>query len=173
MALHPSTRDFLVYLNRHPEIRSRIAAGPDATVLYAGRLIQAAWREILEMRRTLPQLATKKMLPEVLDTIALAGAPHPTLRAWAEALEPLAPWEHNGFIAWRALSGIFAANAVGAVSFVVGSGVHKATKVFAATEVGVLARNPHVDDLTRDMLDYYRRCIAEGRPDLCASLIRA
>jgi hypothetical protein len=28
---------------------------------------------------------------------------------WAKSLDRLVPWEQNGFIAWRALSGIFAA----------------------------------------------------------------
>ena len=57
------------------------------------------------------------------------------------------------------MSGIFAANAVGPVSFYVGSGINKKDKVFAATEIPVLLRNPNVDALTKDVLAYYQRCV--------------
>jgi len=46
---------------------------------------------------------------------------HPNLLAWAQDLDHLERWRENGFIAWRALSGVFAANEVRAVSFSVGS----------------------------------------------------
>lgn len=86
--------------------------------------------------------------------------------AWAKSLDALVPWKDNGFIAWRALSGIFAANAVGAVSFNIGSGITTEDKVFAATEVPVLARNPNVDPMTKDILAYYQRCIRDGRSNM-------
>jgi len=95
----------------------------------------------------------------VLARIQVRGAPHSNLLAWAQALDTQQPWAENGFIAWRALSGIFAANAVGAVSFAIGSPVSAANKVFAATEVSVLARNPNVDATTRDLVAYFQRCI--------------
>ncbi len=161
----------LKFLSQNPAVRARIAALPDATILYAGQMIRPAWKEIDEMRLTMPQLRTKKTLPEILKSIPLVGQPFPTLHAWAESLDSIAPWEHNGFIGWRALSGIFASNARGAVSFVVGSGVVKATKVFAATEVSVMMRNPNVDEQTRDLLEYYARCIKENRSDMCLTFI--
>ena len=171
MALAPETKALLQFLQRNPHVRTQISAGRDATVLYAGHLIQPAWMEIAEMRRHMPQLATKKMLPEVLEAIHLTGLPFSNLLLWAKSLDNIQPWNHNGFIGWRALSGIFASNATGSVSFVVGSGVTKATKVFAATEVSVLARNPHVDEITRDLLAYFQRCIAAGQPNLNLSFI--
>ena len=57
------------------------------------------------------------------------------------------------------ISGIFAANAIGAVSFQIGSDVGRANKVFAATELNVLQRNPNVDARTKDLLAYYQRRI--------------
>jgi hypothetical protein len=171
MALAPETKALLQFLQKNPLVRAQISAKRDATVLYAGQLMRPAWQEIAEMRRQMPQLATKSMLPEVLEKIDLAGHPFATLLNWAKSLDNLQPWNHNGFVGWRALSGIFASNATGAVSFVVGSGITKATKVFAATEVSVLARNPNVDETTRDLLAYYQRCIAAGKSDLNLSYI--
>jgi hypothetical protein len=173
MSLLPQTRALLQFLRKNPAVRTRIAAGRNATVLYAGKLIQPAWMEILEIRRAHPEFATKKMLPEVLESIRLVGQPFPDLLLWAKSLDALQPWRYNGFIGWRALSGIFASNATGSVSFVVGRGVTRAEKVFAATEVGVLLRNPKVDDTTRDLLEYYQRCIKAGNSDLGVSFIGA
>jgi hypothetical protein len=85
------------------------------------------------------------------------------LLAWVKALDSLAPWKENGYTAWRALSGIFAANAIGTVSFYIGSSVTRAGKVFVATELPVLMRNPNVDAVTRDVLSYYQRCVQNGR----------
>ena len=119
MSLLPPTRALLVFLNRHPDVRARIAALPDATLLYAGRLMQPAWKEIEDWRQQLPQLKTKKTLPDVLQAIRLTGQPHPNLLAWAQSLDALQPWKANGFIAWRALSGIFASNAKGSVACMV------------------------------------------------------
>ncbi len=64
------------------------------------------------------------------------------------------------------LSGLFAANAEGAVSFWVGSKVTKTDKVFAATEVAVLSRNPRIDATTRDLLAYFQRCIQSKQPNI-------
>lgn len=171
MPMLPQTRALLVFLNKNPALREQIAAKPHSTILYAGRLIKPAWKEIAEWKTSLPQLATKKTLPEVLEQIPVAGQAHPTLLAWVQSLDDLAPWAENGFIAWRAVSGIFASNAIGAVSFVIGSGISRANKVFAATEVAVLSRNPHIDEITRDLLQYYQRCLSAGKSDLCVSYI--
>ena len=171
MALHIETKALLQFLKNNPAIRSRIKSPPNMTILYAGRLNQAAWMEIKQMRTRYPQLLGRKMLPEVLESIQLVGAPFQNLLVWVQSLESLVPKEHNGFIGWRALSGIFASNAVGAVSFVIGSGITKEEKVFAATEVSVLLRNPHIDATTKDLLAYYQRCIQNKDPNLNLSFI--
>lgn len=166
MALLAPTRDLLVYLRTHPDLRGRIRARPGATLLYAGAFFRPIWKEILMHKQGDPQLASKQILPEVLATLTGPGMPHPNLLAWVQAIDALQPWAENGFIAWRALSGIFAANAVGAVSFSIGVPVSKANKVFAATEVGVLARNPNVDGTTRDLVAYFQRCLQSRQADL-------
>jgi hypothetical protein len=159
MALLSPTRDLLIYLRTHPDLRARIRSRPNATLLYAGAFFRPIWREILLNKQSDPQLASKQILPEVLATLTGPGMPHPNLLAWVQALDTLQSWAENGFIAWRALSGIFAANAVGAVSFSIGAPISRVNKVFAATEIGVLARNPNVDGTTRDLLAYFQRCL--------------
>jgi hypothetical protein len=102
------------------------------------------------------------MFPDVLVSIGTPRTGYSTLLDWAKALDAVQPWKENGFIAWRALSGIYASNAVGTVSFYIASGITKTDKVFAATELPVLLRNPNVDPLTKDILSYYERCIQTG-----------
>lgn len=163
MSLLQPTKDLLAFLQKNPAIRARIAAPPNTTLLYAGQFFRPVWQEIEQLRLTHRELAAKKLLPDVLGTIQTPGQPHPTLLAWAKALDALRPWEKNGFIAWRALSGIFASNATGQVSFYVGSGITRQDKVFAATELAVLSRNPNVDPMTKDILAYYERCLRSGQ----------
>jgi hypothetical protein len=171
MPLQQPTKDFLRYLQQNPSVRAQIRAAPGKTLLYAGGFFKPVWQEIAAQKRSSRQLADKELLPDVLARIKTPGSVHPTLLAWAQDLDRLEPLRENGFIAWRALSGIFAANAVGAVSFCVGSPVTKETKVFAATEVAVLARNPNVDANTRDLVAYFQRCVQSGQPDINAGFI--
>lgn len=173
MALLAETRELLSFLRRNPAVRDQIAAGPDATILYSGRVIKPAWREIEDLKLRYPYLRNRRTLPEVLRSITLVGQPFADLLAWAQSLDALTPWNENGFIGWRALSGIFASHAVGSVTFVVGSGITAADKVFAATEVAVLLRNPHIDSTTRDLLEYYERCIKQKRADIGVSFVPA
>ena len=166
MPLLPQTRALLTYLQQNPAVRARIAAPRDKTLLYAGHFFMPIWKELEYFKLSHPEAADKTILPEVLARIPTPGQPHPTLLAWAKALDTLSPWATNGFIGWRALSGIFASNATGAVSFNIGSGVTSKEKVFAATEVWVLMRNPKIDPLTREILAYYERCIRNGKSSM-------
>jgi hypothetical protein len=166
MALMPQTKELLAYLQKHPDVRARIAAPPGRTLLYAGHFFMPIWKELEYFKLAHPEAASKTLLPEVLARIQTPGQPHASLLAWAKSLDSLSPWKDNGFIAWRALSGIFAANAVGAVSFNIGSGITAVDKVFAATELPVLARNPNVDAMTKDILAYYERCIRDGKSNM-------
>lgn len=163
MSLLQPTKDLLVFLQKHPTVRSQIAASPNATLLYAGNFFRPIWQELEQLKLTNRDVAAKRTLPDVLAGIYTPGQPHATLLAWAKSLDSLTPWRENGYVAWRALSGIFASNAIGTVSFCVGSGITRADKVFAATEVSVLMRNPNVDGVTKDVLHYYQRCIQTGQ----------
>ena len=172
MSLLPETRAFLSYLQANPGVRQQIRAAPGKTLLYAGSFFKPMWREIEEAKRRDATLASKEILPEVLARIRTPGAPQPTLRQYVEAVERQVPWQPDGFTLWRALSGIFASNAAGPVSFQIGSGVTD-QKVFAATEAAVLARNPKVDETTKDLLAYYQRCIDRGEATINAGYFSA
>ena len=172
MALHPETKSFLQYLQAKPTLRNQIGAAPDNAIFYAGKVNQAAWREINEMKLTDEVLMRKQTLHEVIGRLPAPGTQHISLLAYAEHVASRVP-ESDRNILWSALSGIYASNAIGAVSFYVGDGVSKAEKkVFAQTEVSVLERNPKVDDTTRDMIAYYKRCLLTGRTDMNLGLIR-
>lgn len=162
--LQPQTRELLSFLQDHPDVRSRIRAFPDKTLLYAGKGFQAAWVEIAALKRSSPHFTDKETLPDVLRRIHVTGGRFPTLLDWAHSLDSIKPWDKNGLIVWRALSGIFASNAVGAVSFYIGSGIGK-DKVFASTELAVLSRNPKVDALTREALTYYQTVLRSKQFD--------
>jgi hypothetical protein len=165
MPVQPRVKAFLAFLQKNPSVRQQIRAAPHRTLLYAGHFIRPMWQDIADMKRSSPQAADKETLPDVLARITLQDQPFPSLLAWAKDLDQLEPWSENGFIAWRALSGIFASNATGAVSFQVGSGVDR-SKVFTVTELAVLSRNPRVDAMTRDMLAYFERCIRSKEPGI-------
>jgi hypothetical protein len=163
--LQPGTRALLTFLRTHPEIRNQIRAAPDRTLLYAGSFFKPIWQEIADYKRTHPEVAQKETLPDVLMRVRVAGSSYPHLLAWAQDLQGRVPWNPDGFTIWRSLSGIFASNAIGAVSFQIGSGVSH-EKVLVATEVSVLARNPQVDPLTKDMLAYFQRCIQTKQTEI-------
>ncbi|RCW75733.1 hypothetical protein [Pseudorhodoferax soli] len=161
MSLLQPTKELLQFLQKNPGVRSQIRAAPDRTLLYAGEFFRPVWQELSELKRSNAQMATKEILPDVLARISTHGMPYPNLLLWAKEIDklPQEVWKQNGFVIWRALSGLFASNAVGAVSFSVGSRISKDHKVFAATEIAVLARNPNVDAMTKDILAYFQRCV--------------
>lgn len=164
MALQPATRAFLKILHAQPSLRWQIRAAPDSTLLYSGTFFKPVWKEIADFKRTHPELASKQTLPDVLARLPVPGTTYPNLLQFVLDVEQ--PWQPDGFIVWRALSGIFASNAVGKVSFQIGSGIAQTSKVFAATEVPVLLRNPNVDGVTKDLLAYFQRCIRSRQPDV-------
>ena len=171
MQTHQATRQFLAFLHDNPSIRGRIRARPNRTLLYAGSGLKPMWKEIADLKRAHPELAGEETLPEVLATLPVPGTGGSTLLAYAKDVEGQVPSRPDGFVMWRALSGIFASNAVGSVSFQIGAGVAREHKVFAATEIWVLLRNPNVDARTRDLLQYYERCIRSGVADLNVSVM--
>jgi hypothetical protein len=161
MRLQPGTRALLAILHAQPALRWQIRAAPDRTLLYSGTFFQPAWQEIADLKRANLVLSSLETLPDVLARLPVPGTTYPSLLAFVQDVEH--PWQPDGYVVWRALSGIFASNAVGKVSFQIGSGV-EATKIFAATELNVLLRNPHVDGVTKDLLAYFKRCVDSRQP---------
>lgn len=163
-ALQPATRALLAILQAQPSLRWQIRAGPDCTLLYSGGFFRPAWQEIADLRRDDPELAAKETLPEVLARLPVPGTTYPSLLAFVQDVEH--PWQPDGFVVWRALSGIFASNAVGRVSFQIGSGITPESKIFAATEIPVLLRNPRIDGMTKELLGYFQRCVQTRQPNI-------
>jgi len=172
MPLLPETRAFLVFLQQNKNIRDRIKAGRDKTLLYAGDIFAPAWRDIKALQSKQPDSV------EILeDVLAKLPAPPPHLGMLKRYVQDLAQKERatNGArserVVWRALSGIFASNAEGKVWFYVGSNVDAATKVFALTEIAVLKRNPKISPESQDMLAYFERCARSKNPGMNAGYL--
>ncbi len=173
MQLQPATRAFLQYLQSNPQLRRDLRAAPGQTFLYAGSFFKPVWKEIEEFKRAHPEHGRKELLPDVLRRLPATGTRYANMLVYVQDVERQVPWKPDGFTLWRALSGIFASNAVGVVSFQIGSGVVAAQKVFAATELPILLRNPNVDAVTRDLLEYYQRCIRSGQADINVGFVGA
>jgi len=184
MALHAQIKAFMQFLAANPQLRRQISAPTNATILYAGDTVQnnpwkrdtPVYRKIQSMRLTNPSLAQKQMLNDVLERLPAPGTSHPSLLAYANHVDELLKKDgvakKDQILIWRALSGIYASNARGAVSFIIGKGVSsEELKVFALTEMHVIGRNPNVDAITHDMVEYLKKCVLT-HADPVASLIR-
>ena len=167
MPLLQDTTGFLTFLRQNPRLRSRIAAAPDKTLIYAGSFFKPVWKELSAIRAQHPNDTAFELLPEVLGKLPPPSGAIGTLKTYVKNLtdEKRMPWKDNGLIIWRALSGIYASNAVGKVYMYVGSGITK-EKVLASTEIGVLARNPNVDPVSLEAIRYIQGCIRMKRADI-------
>lgn len=190
MALSSHTTLFLRYLHDHPAVRRAIRASPGKALFYAGDVKNTignahygfgydspVWKSLLKLQTAEAQWSDKEILPQVMERAPAPDTPFPSLRHYAAAVEEelrrtLPKDAPDMMIMWRALSGIFAANATGAVSFFLGAQSGGANKVFAATEIWNLLRNEQVDQTTRDYLAYLKRCLDSGQVDLNATLLR-
>jgi hypothetical protein len=183
MALRPETIAFLRYLQANALLRAKIRAETDCTLLYCGYIPwtgalgnvveKGMWKDIKDFKKKHPEYNHLETLTEVLGRVAASGTGHPSLLKHVEHIvgAPGFPERPDALILWKALSGIFASNAIGKVSFAIGAGVIPTEKVFASTEVAVLLRNPLVDPISKDMLEYYLRCIESGQTSINVSFI--
>ena len=55
MPLLKETRELLSFLQKNPDVRAKIAAPRDATLLYAGSFFRPMWQEIDQLKRSHPQ----------------------------------------------------------------------------------------------------------------------
>jgi hypothetical protein len=173
------TKEFVRFLSRNPAIRKQIRAAPDRTLLYSGAFFRPSYMEIKSRKLTDPQLREKEILPDVLARIVVPAnllpdprRAFPNLLAYVSDLELHVPKNPDQFMIWKVLSGIFAANAVGKVSFWIGGGVDH-SKVFVATELKVLMRNPNVDQVSKELMEYYLRCVQNKNADMNIGYISA
>lgn len=156
MPLQPPTRNFLIYLKQNKAVRDQIKAEPNKTLLYAGDFGSPIWVQLETYKRNHP--GAIQLLPDVLRSIPAPPGSRGTLKDYVDDLTRQVS-SRDQLVIWKALSGIFASNAQGTVYFSVGSHVNPATKVFASTEVHVLLRNPKISSDSRQLVEYYRRCV--------------
>lgn len=173
MPLASETIEFMKFLNKNPIIRSQIRAAPGKTLVYVGKWKSDTWREIGVLQaRGDSRLEGKEILPHVLRRILLPGPPTRSLLDFVEDLEKRIPKRPDQFVLWRALSGIYVANAAPPVSFLLGGEVGR-DRVFVATELPVLLRNPKVmaDPDARDILEYCRTCVQSKRTEITVAYL--
>ena len=163
MTIQPQTRDFLIYLQQNKGVRDRIRAGRDKTLLYAGEFSSPIWSQVVSFQRKHP--GAVQILPDVLRSLPAPAGHAGTLKDHVDALTSKVP-VGDQLVIWKVLSGIFASNAEGTVYFSVGSGVDPKDKVFPSTEISVLMRNPRISAVSRQLVDYYQRCIREKKTDI-------
>jgi hypothetical protein len=175
--LRPETRQFLHYLQTQPLVRAQLKAPRDSTVLYAGKVVHEAYKEIKVLIATRAEYRHLVTLEEVLNGLPAPDTPFSTLQEYANSVLAVVPKLDDQFILWRALSGIYASNARGQVSFYTGTGISRDNddvdrrKVFAVTELHVLGRNEKVDTLTQDIVAYYQRCLSNPQESTAFSFI--
>ncbi len=180
--LKDPTRHFLNYLQKHPDLRARIRAPMGQTVAYAGTVAtEPVWQRLLRMQISAPGPNDFCMLPDILkrimvpnDMFAAVGLiTAPSVRTMLDfvnfltgegGLPKQVPWDPDGFIIWRALSGIFMSNAAGRVRLLVADVPNRDGKVFFKTEMFVLSRNPNIDPFSKGALDLLRKQISAGSP---------
>jgi len=171
------TKEFLGFLSKNPGLRKQIAAPHDKTLVYAGKFfLRDSWKELEHMQARDRDKHDFVLVPTILKGMHPPQGTVIGTQSMYEhllMLDNLVPWQANGFIAWRAVSGIYASNASGKVRFYVGSGIRRATgplgeapKVLAATEVWVLIRNRNIDEASRDMVEYLARCVCTKQVDI-------
>lgn len=163
MAIQPLTRDFLTYLQQSKGVRDRIRAERNKTLLYAGEFSGPIWAQVETFQRNHP--GAVQILPEILRSIPAPTGHGGTLKDHVDALTSKVP-SGDQLVIWKALSGIFASNAEGTVYFSVGSGVDPKDKVFPSTEISVLLRNPRISTVSRQLVEYYQRCVREKKTDM-------
>jgi hypothetical protein len=161
VALQPGTRALLSILHAQPSLRWQIRAAPNRALLYSASFFRSVWKELADLKRTNVAVKAKETLPDVLARLPVPGTTYPSLLAFVEDVEH--PWQPDGFIVWRALSGIFASNAEGAVSFQIGAGIEP-SRIFSAEELPDLLKDPNVDAVTKDVLAYFQRCVQSRQP---------
>jgi hypothetical protein len=145
--LDPALTDVLQFLNRNPQVRQRIPAPPDKTVVYSGGFdgLQPrleAWRAIDQARKREPQRFDVVTLEERLGEIHVPAFGATLYDHALKVSRDLGARGKAGeaTILWRALSGIYVQGARGRVRALVLPGPVIAGSVFNLTEVHVLLR---------------------------------
>lgn len=182
--LDPALTRFLSFLRQHPEVRRRLPAPPDKTVVYSGSLLKleastaegtpqgeekqrlSAWECLAIARRQDPVRFDYVTLEDRLRQFHVAEFGESlfdhALRV-AKHLNLMSRYA-EATILWRALSGIYVQGAKGRVRALVLPGPEIAKSVFSLTEVQVLSRPDVLSqiDVNPDLLRDFRLQVRTG-----------
>ncbi len=182
VGLRNPARGFQRYLRTHPEFRDQIHAPKDETVAYVGSyLSQPAWHHLLHLQLSDPKTNNFYMLSDILRRIAVPNdmfaevglVTGPAIETMLDYVNFITgdggrtpqvevPWDPDGFVIWRTLSGISMSNATGRVRLLAADVPNRDAKIFFRTEVFVLSRNPGIDEFSKAALDTLRGQIRSG-----------
>ncbi|NND58924.1 MAG: hypothetical protein HKN49_01505 [Gammaproteobacteria bacterium] len=171
-SLHSEIRKLLTFLKSHPDVRSRIAAPPDKTIVYSGDMtspagVSAAWRLLEQAKKQDPQRFDYVTLEERLRTLHVPRFGETIFEHAMRIARQLASEgvpDNQAVILWRALSGIYVQGAVGKVRALIFPGPRTPNSVFSLTEVNVLLK-PSVlakIDIDRQQLEDFRMLARAG-----------
>ena len=160
--MDPELTETMKFLARHPQVRMRIPAPRDKTVVYSGGFASpgagtvaqyhAAWRLLAQAKASDPKQFDYVTLEERLrqfHVVQLGESLFDHANRLSAALERRGVGPQAMFL-WRALSGIYVQGAQGKVRALILPGDRIGQSVFHLTEVKVLLRD---DVLRRISLD--------------------
>ena len=169
--IDPELRRVMVFLNKHPRVRTSIPAPRDKTVVYSGNVdsvqgVFAAWKLLAQAKSQDPRQFDYVTLEERLRMFHVTEFGE-TLFEHANRVSSSLQrkrLEDQALILWRALSGIYVRGATGRVRALVLPGNKVARSVFALTEVQVLLK-PDVlanIDIDANLLRDFRTTVKAG-----------
>jgi hypothetical protein len=171
MALDPELMKVLQFLRQYPDVRRRLCAPSDKTVVYSGGIERAsevfpAWKMLAEAKLQDPRRFDYVTLEDRLRQFHVVQFGE-TLFEYAN--RTAASLQQRGLpdqatVLWRALSGIYIQGAVGRVRALVLPDAKIAKSVFAQTEVSVLLRQDVLESIriNPELLRQFRVQVRSG-----------
>jgi hypothetical protein len=157
MSLDAELMSVLQFLRKYPNVRSRLCAPPDKTVVYSGGIERAgevfrAWEMLAKAKLQDPRRFDYMTLEERLRQFHVVQFGE-TLFEYAT--RTAASLQRRGLpdqaaILWRALSGIYIQGAVGRVRALILPDMKTSKSVFGLTEVNVLLRQDVLQSIRLD-----------------------
>jgi len=171
MALDPELLRFLNFLQRHRELRARLPAPVDKTVVYSGGMptadgLHAAWRLLAQAKAAEPARFDYVTLEERLrqfHAVEMGESLYDHANRLSDVLKGRGK-EDQRLILWRALSGIYVQGARGKVRALILPTEAIAGSVFHLTEVNVLLRADVLQQISIDpeLLRNFRSLVKAG-----------
>jgi hypothetical protein len=171
MKLDPELLAVFGFLRTHPEVRTRLVAPPDKTVVYSGGVetpdgLHAGWRLLAQAKAKEPKRFDYVTVEERLrqfHAVELGESLFEHANRVSDSLKRRG-LEDQAMSLWRAFSGIYVQGARGKVRALILPGAAIASSVFALTEVTLLLRSDVMQQIQIDpsMLREFRVSVRAG-----------